>query len=151
MGETVNKKFIVAWVVLFVAWFAGNFIVNGVFLHSDYMQLPNLFRADGDQQRFFPLMLLAHVLLSGAFVWIYARGLEARPWLSQGVRFGILIAVLNIVPTYVIYLAVQPMPVNLAIKQIIFGGILMVILGIIVAWLYTDTTSERHVRDSYGE
>ncbi len=36
----------------------------------------------------FPLMILAHVILSGAFVWIYARGAEAKPWLLQGVRFA---------------------------------------------------------------
>src|SRR5437773_6819844 len=72
-GETMNKKFIIAWIVLFVAWFVGSFVVHGVLLRSDYMQLTKLFRAEGDQQKYFPLMLLAHVILSGAFVWIYAR------------------------------------------------------------------------------
>jgi hypothetical protein len=38
------------------------------------MQLTNLFRTEGDQQKFFPLMILAHVILSGALVWIHARG-----------------------------------------------------------------------------
>src|SRR5882672_6056025 len=72
-GETMNKKLIVAWVVLFVAWFMGSFVVHGALLHSDYRQLTSLFRAEGDQQRYFPLMILAHAMLSGAFVWIYAR------------------------------------------------------------------------------
>src|ERR1700721_144549 len=73
------------------------------------LQLANLFRAESDQQNFFPLMLGAHVILSGAFVWIYARGVEARPWLAQGLRFGVAVALLTIVPTYLIYFAVQPM------------------------------------------
>jgi hypothetical protein len=30
----MNKKFVVAWIVLFVAWFLGSF-VHGVLLHSD--------------------------------------------------------------------------------------------------------------------
>ena len=83
----MSKKFFVAWVVLFVSWFLGSFVVHGVLLRSDYMQLTNLFRTEGDEQKFFPLMILAHVILSGAFVWIYARGVEAKPWLLQGVRF----------------------------------------------------------------
>jgi len=37
-------------------------------------------------------MILAHVILAGAFVWIYSRGVEAKPWLAQGFRFGLAIA-----------------------------------------------------------
>ena len=73
----MNKKFIIAWIVLFVAWFTGSFVVHGVLLQPDYMQLTNLFRTEGDAQQYFPLMILAHVILSGAFVWIYSRGAEA--------------------------------------------------------------------------
>ena len=132
----MNKKFLIAWIVLLIAWFLGSFVVHGPLLRSDYLQLTNLFRAEGDQQKYFPLMLVAHVLLSGAFVWIYARGVEARPWLAQGVRYGVAVALLTIVPTYLIYYAVQPMPGDVVIKQIAFDGVLTVILGTIVAWLY---------------
>jgi len=140
-GETMNKKFLIAWVVLLVAWFIGSFVVHGVLLHSDYLQVTNLFRAEGDQQKYFPLMLLAHAILSGAFVWIYARGVEAKPWMAQGVRFGVAVALLTIVPTYMIYFVVQPMPGEVVIKQIVFDGVLMVILGTIVAWLYRDRSA----------
>ena len=135
----MNKKFVLAWIALLVAWLVGSFVVHGVLLRPDYMQLSNLFRAEGDQQKYFPLMLLAHVILSGAFVWIYARGVEAKPWMAQGVRFGIAVALLTTVPTYMIYFVVQPMPGSLVIKQIVFDGALMVILGTIVAWLYRGT------------
>ena len=134
----MNKKFAVAWLVVFVAWFLGSFVVHGVLLRSDYMQLTSLFRPEGDQQRYFPLMILAHVILSGAFVWIYARGVEAKPWVAQGVRFGFAIALLTVVPTYTIYFVVQPMPGAVVIKQIICDGAVLLILGTIVAWLYRD-------------
>ena len=137
-GESMNKKFLIAWIALFVAWLVGSFVVHGVLLRADYMQLTTLFRAEGDQQKYFPLMLLAHVFLSGAFVWIYARGVEAKPWLAQGVRFGIAVALLTIVPSYLIYFVVQPMPGSVVMKQIVFDGALMVILGTLVAWLYRD-------------
>jgi hypothetical protein len=137
----VNKKFIIAWAVLFVAWFLGSFVVHGVLLRADYMQLSNLFRAEGDEQKYFPLMILAHLILSGAFVWIYARGVEPKPWLAQGVRFGVAVALLTTVPTYMIYFVVQPIPGDVVIKQIVFDGVLMVILGTIVAWLYRDAAA----------
>jgi hypothetical protein len=118
----------------------GSFVIHGVLLRPDYMQLTGLFRTDADQQQFIPFMILAHVILSGAFVWIYSRGAEAKPWVSQGLRFGIAVALLTSVPTYMIYYVVQPMPGSVVLKQIIFDSALMVILGMIVAWLYRDKT-----------
>jgi hypothetical protein len=134
----MNKKLIIAWIVIFVAWLMGSFVIHGVLLQPDYMQLTGLFRSDGDQQKYFPFMILAHVILSGAFVWIYARGAEAKPWMTQGLRFGIAVSLLTSVPTYMIYFVVQPMPGNVVVKQIIFDSALMIILGTIVAWLYRD-------------
>ncbi len=139
----MNKKFLIAWVVIFVVWFMGSFVVHGLLLHADYMQMTGLFRTDGDQQKFFPLMILAHLILSGSFVWIYARGAESKPWMAQGLRFGIAVALLTAVPTYTIYYVVQPMPGDVAVKQILFDGILMLILGTVVAWLYRGTAPAR--------
>jgi hypothetical protein len=134
----MNKKFLIGWVVLFVAWFLGSFVVHGLLLGSDYAALQGkLFRTEQESQPYFPLMLLAHVFLAGALVWIYARGREAaKPWLGQGLRFGLAIALLTIVPTYIIYFVVQPTPGLLAVKQIVFDGVLVLLLGVIVAWWY---------------
>ena len=84
----MNKRLFIAWLVIFVAWMAGSFIVHGVLLHDDYAKLSGLFRSEADAQTYVPLMILAHVLLAGAFVWIYSRGVEARPWLPQGIRLA---------------------------------------------------------------
>jgi hypothetical protein len=132
----MNKRFFIAWLVIFVAWMAGSFVVHGVLLHDDYSKLSGLFRPEADAQKYFPLMILAHVILAGAFVWIYSRGVEAKPWLPQGIRFGLAIAALTIVPTYIIYYVVQPMPGAVVVKQIVFDGILMLILAAITAFIY---------------
>ena len=132
----MDKKFFIAWVVIFVAWMAGSFVVHGVLLHDDYTKLSGLFRPEVDARPYFPLMILAHIMLAGAFVWIYSRGVESAPWLPQGIRFGIAVALLTIIPTYLIYYVVQPMPGAVVAKQIVFDGILMLILGVITAFLY---------------
>jgi hypothetical protein len=133
-------KFVVAWIVIFVVWFAGSFVVHGVLLHDDYSKLTNLFRSEAESQAFFPLMILAHIMLSGALVWIYARGAEAKPWLGQGIRFGVAVLFLTIVPTYLIYYVVQPMPGATVAKQIVFDGILVLILASVTAFLYRSPT-----------
>jgi hypothetical protein len=134
----MNKKFIISTLILFVVWMVGGIVVHGVLLGADYAKLPSLYRAETDSQQYLPFMFLAHLLLAGAFVWIYARGMEAKPWLNQGLRFGFAVALLTIVPTYLIYYAVQPMPGMLALKQIIFDGMWTLLLGAVVAFLYRD-------------
>jgi hypothetical protein len=140
LGGQMNRKFLLGWLIVFVCWMAGSFVVHGALLSADYTALQGkLFRTPEDSQNYFALMILAHVLLSGSLVWIYARGKEAgRPWLGQGLRFGIAIALLTVVPTYTIYFVVQPMPAMLAAKQILFDGVLMLLLGVIVAWWLRD-------------
>lgn len=129
----MNKKFFIAWIAVFVAWMCGSFLVHGLLLHDDYAQLPNLFRPEAEAQRLFGLMLLAHAILAGAFVWIYSRGVETKPWLAQGARFGFAVSLLTVLPLYMIYYVVQPMPGAIVVKQIVFDTILTVVLGIIAA------------------
>jgi hypothetical protein len=130
------KKLAIAWIVVFVAWMAGSFVVHGVLLHDDYAQLPKLFRPEEEAGKYFPIMILAHVIMAGAFAWIYSRGVEASPWLGQGLRFGGAVAFMTVVPTYMIYYVVQPMPGLHVVKQIIFDGILIVALGVVVSAVY---------------
>ena len=132
----MNKTFLIVWLAVFIAWMIGSFVVHGVLLHPDYTKLASLYRSETEAQKLFPLMLLAHVLMAGAFTWIYSRGVEAKPWVGQGARFGIVVALLVVVPQYLIYYVVQPLPGAMVVKQIVFDFILVVILGIVAAFFY---------------
>ena len=101
-------------------------------LKGDYAQLPNLMRSEADSAQHFPLMLLAHLFIALAFVWIYQRGRQGKPWLGQGLRFGLAVAFLTGVPTYMIYYVVQPITGLLVVKQIGFDLVRTVRLGVFV-------------------
>ena len=134
----MNKKFLIGWLLVFVAWMVGSFIVHGTLLGADYAALQGkLFRAPQEAQAYFPLMVLAHVIMAGARVWIYARGRESgKPWVGQGLRFGVAVALLTAIPTYTIYYVVQPTPGALVVRQMLFDGVLLLLLGLLVAWWY---------------
>ena len=127
------KKFLLSWVLLFVLWMAGSYLVHAVLLSGEYSQLPNLFRPMVETEKYSIFMFLAHVLMAGAFSWIYARGISSAPWLGQGIRFGFAIALMTVVPTYMIYYVVQPLPASMVVKQILYDGALIVVLGVVVA------------------
>lgn len=132
----MNKRFFLAWLVVFIVWMVGGVVIHGVILGQYYKELTQLFRNETDSSSLFPLMILAHVSLSGALVWIYARGIGSGGWLGQGLRFGTAIAFLTVIPTYTIYYVVQPTPGDLAVKQIVLDGALSLILGVTVAGMY---------------
>lgn len=131
----MNKKFLVAWLVVFVVMFLGGFVIHGMLLQDEYMAT-GLMRPEAEQEGFMVWMILAHVLMAGAFTWIYARGVENKPWLGQGLRFGLALALFCTVPIYLIYYCVQPVPEMLAIRQIAYDLILMLVAGAVVAFLY---------------
>jgi len=130
------KKFFLAFVVVFVVGFLLSFVIHGVMLHDDYSKLPNLLRTEQDAQGYFPYMILANVLYSLALVWIYAQGVSAKPWLGQGMRFGLAVWLLTAVPTYLIYYAVQPWPAVVICKSIGFDLVRTTLIGVSAAAIY---------------
>lgn len=111
------------------------FVVHVLVLGPEYAKLPALFRPPQEAEGYFGVMLIAHVFIGAGFTWIYRQGREAKPFLAQGIRFGLAVAVLVTIPTYLIYYAVQPLPGALVGKQIAFGTIGMVLMGIVAAWI----------------
>ena len=130
----MNKQFLLSVVVLFIASMMFDFCVHGVLLNNDYAGQPALMRGEADAQRHLPAMMLAHLFVAVGVTAIYRRGRETgKEWMGQGFRFGLWFAVASCVPTFLIYYAVQPMGLMLAMKQIIFGSIATVLTGLIAA------------------
>ena len=128
-------NFAIAATVAAVMSFAIGFIVHGVLLAPDYANLKAMFRPEGEMQGLFVWMIVAHALFGIAFAWIYMKGREAKPFLAQGARFGLAIAMLATIPTYLIYYVIQPWPVGVVVKQIVFDTMGVVLIGIVVAWI----------------
>jgi len=128
-------KFAISAVVLAILSLLLGYVVHGMLLAPDYHALGGMFRDEADGGAHMPYMLLAHLLIGTGFTWIYLKGREAKPFLAQGVRFGLAVAVLSTIPTYLIYFAVQPMPGVLVCKQIVLDTISMVVMGVACAWL----------------
>ena len=132
----MNRKFLISVAVMFVLSMFFGFLIHATILHGEYAKLPNLMRSEEAAQKLFGLMILAHVLIALGFTWIYLKGREAaKPWLAQGVRFGIAVAVMMTIPINLIYYVVMPFPSDLVAQQIVYETIALVIMGIVLAWL----------------
>jgi len=139
----MNKHFVLSVVVVFVVAFVLGGTIHHVLLGQEYMKIAQIFRAPSEAQQYFPYMIAAHVIMAIGWTWVYRIGRENKPWLGQGVRFGLAIAVLCTIPTYLIYFAIQPMPSDLVAMQIALDTIGSVILGIVVAAMNRDPLPAR--------
>lgn len=133
----MNSKFLIAWLVIFILSMLAGFAVHGQLLADEYLAT-GLMRPAEEAQNYFVWMIIAHLIMAAAFVWIYARGREAKPWLGQGLRFGLAVSLLMCVPVYLIYYCVQPIPGMLVVRQIAYDTISLLVLGGVVAFLYRD-------------
>ena len=131
----MDKKFILSVLLILVLSMILGFITHSWALMDEY-SATGLFRDATSQEALFPWMVLAHVILAFAFVALYRKGVENKPWVGQGVRFGILIALIAYVPIYLIYFVVQPLPEMLVFRQVVYETINTVVLGLAVAWMY---------------
>lgn len=129
------SKLVVSAIVMFVMSFVLSYLVHGVLLHDDYMQMQSWMRPQADVNVLFYFIVIAQALFGVAFAWIYEQGREDKPWLAEGVRFGIAIALLAVAPTYLIYHVVTPVPLAVAIKQIVYDSIRVLLMGVVVAWI----------------
>jgi hypothetical protein len=132
------KKLLLAIVAAYIVLMLTNYLVHQIWLMSDYAAIPASHRSPAGIMHRFWAMAIGQFMFAALFAYIYTRGREAKPWLVQGVRYGILITLLTVVPTalgeYVVYIV----PYQLAIKWMIAGGIQMIILGMIVAAICSE-------------
>lgn len=132
------KKFSLAWVVVFVLVFFLGFLIHGVLLSGQYEELEGMMRPEEEAMSYLPIIVLANLIFAFAFVYIYARGKEVKPWLGQGLRFGLLVWLIWAVPIFLIDYATTPVPAGLIGMQIGLELVDMLILGMAAAGIYRE-------------
>jgi len=132
-----DRKFWISYVVILVVAMAIGFVNHGLLLAADYEAItPMVMRPLEQQEAMFGWQLGAHLLIAFGFVWLYREGrVPDRPWLGQGVRFGIAFALAATIPLFMIYHAVANFPQALMLKQVLFDGIGVLVMGVTVAFV----------------
>jgi hypothetical protein len=132
------KKLVMAIAATFIVLMATNYLVHSIWLMPDYDAIPLSHRSPWGIQHRFWAMVLGQFFFSAMFAYIYTRGRENKSWIEQGIRYGILMAMLTVIPTSLGEYTVYIIPYRLAIKWMVAGGIQMVLAGLVVAGIYKD-------------
>jgi uncharacterized membrane protein YagU involved in acid resistance len=131
----MNKKFWIAFVVVFLVMNALNFVVHDLLLGPTYRAEPvvSLFRPEAQQ------MLWVHFVtafvFSFFFTLIFSKGYEGKG-IMEGLRYGVYVGFLVAVPMAYDMFAVLPIPYHLALGWFLYGLAQYTILGVVVAAMY---------------
>lgn len=127
------KRIVLAAFAGFLLLGAGRYLVHGLWLAGAYAETPSLWRTQAGMAHLRWVISLADLILAAAATLIYVRGIEPKPWLGQGIRFGVLLALATSIPQSMVEYFTYPISWTLMLQWIIGEGVLAVLLGVIVA------------------
>ncbi len=131
----MNKKFWIAFIVIFILWNVLDFIVHGVILSSAYQSEDVMKLMRPDMQSKMWIFYITTLIMSFAFTWIFSKGYEGKG-LAEGVRYGVFVGLLMATPMAYSSYAMYPLPYSLVLQWFIYGMIHYIILGIVIALVY---------------
>jgi hypothetical protein len=135
------------WAGAIVAAFAvivvTNWLVHGILLRADYQAMALSFRPVPLIRARMWIVLVGLAVFSVAFVYIYVRGVEAKPWLGQGIRYGILAWLLTVVPASLAEFVTMYLPHPLVLRWIGYGLLQLVVTGLAVAAIVGERPAAR--------
>ena len=135
-----SKRFWLACLLVFVVYVATSFVIHGLLLMSTYRDLASIWRPEADRASRMPWMWLAQAIFSIFFCLVYAKGVEGKGWVGEGLRFGLIMATLVAAPAVIAEWVIYPIPGSLAVQWVIYWYIQILILGLCVAAVYRKQT-----------
>jgi hypothetical protein len=129
------KKTAIATAAGFVLQMATNYLLHGVILMNSYAATSDLWRNDAAMAQRRWILFVGTFIFVLAAVLIYQRGAELKSPVGQGIRYGILLAMVSIVPATLFEYVTTQMPHTLALHWIIGEGIQCVLLGLLIAFI----------------
>ena len=88
-------------------------------------------------QAMMPLMFLAQLFSAALLSLVYAKGYEAKKaGVPQGVRFGLLIGALLVVPNSLMSHVIYPYPSSLILSWLVGGMSEVILAGAVIGLLY---------------
>ena len=128
-------KFLLRTIVLAIAWFALGYVGHQLLLGRDYVAIEPIMRPKADMQAHMMFAPLSGFIFAAAVAWIYAQGRSAKPWLGQGLRFGVAVWAIASVPQYIANYTIEPWPGAFVIKILAWELVAALVLGVLVAGL----------------
>jgi FtsH-binding integral membrane protein len=131
-----TKKLVWATLATYILLIVTGYLIHNVWLKPLYVEMRDNgmnFREDDAMHHRMWILLAGDLLFAAFFAWIYTRGVEAKAWVGQGIRYGICMTLFAVVPFTLSDYVAYNIPHTLALKWIAAGAIQLILAGLVVA------------------
>ena len=133
----MKKKIVTASIVVFVLFILMDYLVHGLLLSGLYAETASLWRAPEVLGGLMWIFWVVDAAMAFLLVWLFAKGWEAgKPWLGQGVRFGLVLGLLFSLPMGFSMYAMLPIPLALGLGWFASGLVTFVVGSVTAAWVF---------------
>ena len=128
----MKKKIAAASVVVFAVFILMDYLVHSVLLRGLYVETASLWRATEALEGLMWVFWVVDAAIAFFTAWLFAKGWEAgKPWLGQGVRFGLVLGLIFSLPMGFSMYAMLPIPLSLGLGW--FAGALATFVAASIA------------------
>ena len=133
----MKKKIVTASIVVFVLFILMDSLFHGLLLSGLYAETAPLWRAPEVLGGLMWIFWVVDAAMAFLLVWLFAKGWEAgKPWLGQGVRFGLVLGLIFSLPMGFSMYAMLPIPLALGLGWFVSGLVTFVVGSVAAAWVF---------------
>lgn len=134
----MTKKILIGFVVVFVLTFALDYVVNNFIMMPEYQATMHLWRPPEEMK--IGVIVLCQVFFAYFFTLIFSKGYEGKGPV-EGVRYGLYVALMMVVPSAYMSYATMPLPYSLSLKWFLSGVVQYMIYGIALTLVFGKKTA----------
>jgi len=136
------KRIALAAVVAWVVDSAYGVIVWMKLLGGEFAKYPALFRPEADMNAHLPLAFAGSLLAMFALAYIYAKGYEGGKGVTEGIRFGILMALFTLGFVSIGIYASFNLGRRIAVAASLVSFLEMIIVGAVIGLMYKPAAGQ---------
>lgn len=129
----MDRRILFGSVVVLVIVAAVETLVNTVLLAPFYEPVKHLFRTPEETK--FGVIVITWLFFSFFFTFIFSKGYEGKG-IAEGVRYGLYVALMMMVPVAYTTYATMDIPYYLALLWFLYGTIECILCGIALALVF---------------
>jgi hypothetical protein len=132
-----------AAVVAWVLYLGVSFLVHAVLLKDTYMQYVGVMRPEAQANAILPIGFGFALVGFFAFAYAYAKGYEGGSGVQEGLRFGVLIGILQCAFGSIWDYMIWPISAGLLVAWLVDYIVEFALYGMVVGLLYKPAPARR--------
>lgn len=131
------KKIVTSTLVVFVLFLIMDYVLHSILLSGLYAETAHLWRSAESLRGLTWIIPVVDAALAFLLVWLFAKGWETgKPWLGQGIRFGLVLGLFFSLPMGFSMYSIMPVPFILGLGWFVGALVEVVVASVVTAWIF---------------